>query len=125
MKFGGLNNWNSASIRNFMVMNKTVIVTAIFIISIPLILFAFLQNETEDSIYNSIFEQQKQNQKQISQGISQQIQSDLELILARLEGISNSIHTKLVGPLSNMTKSTLIDAYHKINSTTPVDRIFL
>jgi signal transduction histidine kinase len=125
MKFGGLKNWNSSSIRNFMVMNKTVIVTAIFIISIPLILFAFLQHETEDSIYNSIFEQQKQNQKQVSQGISQQIQSDLELILARLEGISNSINTKLEDPISNMTKSTLIDAYHKINSTTPVDRMFL
>jgi len=125
MKFGGLNNWNSASIRNFMVMNRTVIVTAILILSIPLILFAFLQHETEDSIYNRIVEQQKQNQKQVSQAISQQIQSDFELILARLEGISNIVNSRPEEPLPNMTKSALIDAYEKINSTTPVDRMFL
>ena len=63
MKLDGLNNWTLSSVRNFMAMNKTVIIIAILIISVPLILFAFLQHETEDSIYNSIFEQQKQNQE--------------------------------------------------------------
>ncbi|HET6590109.1 MAG TPA: sensor histidine kinase [Candidatus Nitrosocosmicus sp.] len=125
MKLDGLNNWTLSSVRNFMAMNRTVIIIAILIISVPLILFAFLQHETEDSIYNSIFEQQKQNQKQVTQGISQQIQSDFELILARLEGISNSINTNLEDPLPNMTKSALTDAYNKINDTTPVDRMFL
>lgn len=125
MKFGGLNGWNSASIRNFILINRTVIIIGVLIVSIPLILFAFLQQETENSIYTSIFEQQKQNQIQVSQGISQQIQSDIELILARLEGLASTGNIENGDFTSNSTKNLLVDEYNKINDTTPVDRMFI
>lgn len=125
MKFGGLNVWNSSAIRNFILINKTVIISAFLIIIIPLILFAFLQQETENSIYSSIFEQQKQNQIEVSRGIAQQIGSDIKLILARLEGVTLTSNIQQGDYSSNLTKGILFDTYNKINGTTPVDRMFL
>ena len=113
------------SISKFFTLNNSIYTAAIFIVIIPLVLFFHLQQETEDSIRNSIFEQQKQVQIDSSRAIAQHLQSDMELILSRLQGLAISNNIQYGDLTSNLTKSLLTDYYNKINSTTPVDRLFL
>jgi signal transduction histidine kinase len=110
---------------SFFTANNSVIIAAILIIIIPLSLFFYLQQETESSIKNSIFEQQKQNQIDASKAIATHIQSDIQLIQSRLQSLVTS-HTIRDGDFtSNVTKNLLKEYYVTINSTTPVDRLFL
>jgi signal transduction histidine kinase len=113
------------SIIKFFTVNNTILTAAIFIVIIPLVLFFHLQQETEDSIRSSIFEQQKQVQIDSSRAIAQHLQSDIELIMSRLQGLAMSSNIQDGDLTSNSTKSLLTDYYNKINSTTPVDRLFL
>ena len=113
------------SIIQFFTVNNSIYTAAIFIVIIPLVLFFHLQQETEDSIRNSIFEQQKQVQIDSTRAIAQHLQSDMELILSRLQGLAMSGSIQDGDYTSNLTKSILVDYYNKINSTTPVDRLFL
>ncbi len=124
MKLGRFNNLKE-SISKFFTVNNSIYTAAIFIVIIPLISFFYLQQETEDSIRNSIFEQQKQVQIDSSRAIAHHLQSDMELILSRLQGLAMSGNIQDGDFTSNLTKSLLIDYYNKINSTTPVDRLFL
>ena len=74
---------------------KTKEVAIIFIISIIVIsysLFFYLQNNTERDIRNSLFEQQKQRQIESTLALSQHIGSDLDSIMARLQGLANSVY---------------------------------
>ncbi|WP_458744260.1 sensor histidine kinase [Candidatus Nitrosocosmicus sp. T] len=113
------------SILKFFTVNNSIYTAAIFIVIIPLVLFFHLQQETEYSIRNSIFEQQKQVQIDSTRAIAQHLQSDVELILSRLQGLAMSGSIQDGDYTSNLTKSLLVDYYNKINSTTPVDRLFL
>jgi signal transduction histidine kinase len=113
------------SILKFFTVNNSIYTAALFIVIIPLVLFFHLQQETEYSIRNSIFEQQKQVQIDSTRAIAQHLQSDVELILSRLQGLAMSGSIQDGDYTSNLTKSLLVDYYNKINSTTPVDRLFL
>lgn len=113
------------SISKFFTVNNSIYTAAIFIVIIPLVLFFHLQQETEDSIRNSIFEQQKQVQIDSGRAIAHHLQSDMELIISRLQGLAMSGNIQDGDFTSNLTKSLLVDYYNKINSTTPVDRLFL
>ena len=124
MKRGRFDNLKE-SISKFFTLNNSIYTAAIFIVIIPLVLFFHLQQETEDSIRNSIFEQQKQVQIDSSRAIAHHLQSDIELILSRLQGLAMSGNIQDGDFTSNLTKSLLVDYYNKINSTTPVDRLFL
>ncbi len=124
MEFSRFNNVKE-SILKFFTINNSIHTAAIFIVIIPLVLFFYLQQETEDSIRNNIFEQQKQDQNDASRAIAQRLQSDMELILSRLQGLAMSSIIQDEDFTSNLTKSLLADYYYKINSTTPVDRLFL
>ena len=124
MKLNRFNNVKE-SILKFFTVNNSIHTAAIFIVIIPLVLFFLLQQETEDSIRNSIFEQQKQVQIDSTRAIAQHLQSDMELILSRLQGLAMSGSIQDGDYTSNLTKSLLVDYYNKINSTTPVDRLFL
>ncbi len=124
MKLGRFNNLKE-SISKFFTVNNSIYTAAIFIVIIPLLLFFYLQQETEESIRDSIFEQQKQVQIDSSRAIAHHLQSDIELILSRLQGLAMSGNIQDGDFTSNLTKSLLVDYYNKINSTTPVDRLFL
>ena len=124
MKLGRFNNVKE-SISKFFTVNNSIYIAAIFIVIIPLISFFYLQQETENSIRNSIFEQQKQVQIDSSRAIAHHLQSDIELILSRLQGLAMSGNIQEGDFTSNLTKMLLTDYYDKISSTTPVDRVFL
>jgi signal transduction histidine kinase len=124
MKLDRFNNLTE-SISEFFTVHNSVYIAAIFIVIIPLILFFHLQQETEVSIKNGIFDQQKQVQIDSSRAIGNHLQSDIELILSRLQGLAMTGNIQDGDFTSNLTKSLLVDYYNKINSTTPVDRLFL
>ncbi len=113
------------SFLSFFTANNSVIIAAILIIIIPLSLYFYFQQETESSIRNSIFEQQKQNQISSSKAIATHLESDIELILSRLQGLASSPSIMNGDFTSNVTKTLLKDYYKIINSSTPVDRVFL
>ena len=80
---------------------KTIIISTIIIISISFILFFYFQQQTEQSIKDNIFAQQIQNQKDATRSLAQHIQSDLNLIMAKLQGLAYSHIFK--GKISNQT----------------------
>ncbi len=72
----------------FQSVKKTVIIFTIIIISISFILFFYFQQQTEQSIKDNILDQQIQNQKDTTRSLAQHIQSDLNLIMAKLQGLA-------------------------------------
>lgn len=113
------------AVRSFFTANKSVIIVAILIVIIPISLYLYFQQETESSIRNSIYEQQKQNQIDSSKAIATHLESDIELILSRLQGLASSPSIMNWDTRSNATITLLKDYYRIINSSTPVDRLFL
>lgn len=113
------------SFLSFFTANNSVIIAAILIIIIPLSLYFYFQQETESSIRNSIFEQQKQNQIDSSKAIATHLESDIELILSRLQVLASSPSVVNGEFTSNATKTLLKDYYKIINSSTPVDKLFV
>ncbi len=113
------------AVRSFFTANKSVIIVAILIVIIPISLYLYFQQETESSIRNSIYEQQKQNQMDASKAIATHLESDIELILSRLQGLASSPSIMNWDTRSNTTITLLKDYYRIINSSTPVDRLFL
>src|SRR6476469_3732804 len=104
---------------------KTVLISTITIISVSFILFFYFQQQTEQSIKDSILSQQIQNQKDATRSLAQHIQSDLNLILAKLRGLAYSSYLQSKGFQSSDTKSFIQSYYHQINFTSPVDRLFV
>jgi signal transduction histidine kinase len=109
----------------FQPVKKTVIIFTIIIISISFILFFYFQQQTEQSIKDHILEQQIQNQKDSTKSLAQHIQSDLRLIMAKLQGLAISTYLQRGDFQSNDTKSLVQNYYHQINSSSPVDRLFV
>ncbi|MGB7954214.1 MAG: hypothetical protein WCF23_09555, partial [Candidatus Nitrosopolaris sp.] len=88
-------------------------------------LFFYLQKNTEDGIRNSLFEQQKQRQLDSTRAISQHISSDLDSVLARLQGLANSIYLQQGEVSNNKTRTLMQEIYFELNATHTVDRLFL
>ena len=113
---------------NFSGSRNTKEVAIIFIISIIVIsygLFFYLQNNTENNIRNSLFEQQKQRQIESTQALSRHIGSDLDSIMARLQSLANSVYLQQGDLLSNKTKKSMEQMYVQMNNITKVDRLFI
>jgi signal transduction histidine kinase len=108
-----------------MSVKTTIIFFTAIIISISFILFFYFQQQTEQKIKDNILEQQMQNQKDNTRSLAQHIQSDLNLIMARLQGLAYSTYLQREGFESNDTKSFMQNYYRQINSTSPVDRLFV
>ena len=104
---------------------RTVVISALIIISISFTLFFYFQQQSENSIKNTIFEQQKKNQMDTTKAISENIKSNLILIMASLQGLADSKYLQQGDFLSNNTRSFLENRYHEINEITPVDRLFI
>ena len=104
---------------------KTVLIFTIIIISISFLLFFYFQQKTEQSIKDNILAQQIQNQKDLGISLAQHIQSDFNLIMAKLEGLSHSTYIQSGDFQSNDTRNFLQNYYRVINSSSPVDRLFI
>ena len=109
----------------FQSVKKTVIISAVIIISISFILFFYFQQQTEQSIKDTILAQQIQNQKDSTRSLAQHIQSDLNLIMAKLQGLAISSYLQRQDFQSSDAKSLMQNYYHQINSSSPVDRLFV
>ncbi|MGN6623197.1 MAG: cache domain-containing protein, partial [Candidatus Nitrosocosmicus sp.] len=97
----------------------------ITIISVSFILFFYFQYQTEQSIKDNILEQQIQNQKDATKSLAQHIQSDIDSVMARLQGLAYSSQIQSKDFQSSDTKGFIQTYYHQINSTSPVDRLFV
>ncbi|MGN6615375.1 MAG: sensor histidine kinase, partial [Candidatus Nitrosocosmicus sp.] len=104
---------------------KTVWISVITIISVSFILFFYFQYQTEQSIKDNILEQQIQNQKDATKSLAQHIQSDIDSVMARLQGLAYSSQIQSKDFQSSDTKGFIQTYYHQINSTSPVDRLFV
>jgi len=109
----------------FQSVKKTVILFTIIIVSISFILFFYFQYQTEQSIKENILAQQIQNQKEATKLLAQLIQSDLDSVMARLQGLASSTFLQSQDFKSNDTKSFIQNYYRQINSSSPVDRLFV
>jgi signal transduction histidine kinase len=104
---------------------KTVLISTMTIISISFILFFYFQQQTEQSIKDNMLAQQIQNQKDSTKSLAQHIQSDLNLIMSKLQGLAYSLYLQNKDFQSSDTKNFIQSYYHQINSTSPVDRLFV
>ena len=104
---------------------KITIISIILIIGISYGLFFYLQNNTENNIRNSLFDQQKQRQIDATEALSHHISSDLDSIMARLQMLANSAILQQGEVSSNETTKLLQEVYNQINSITLVDRLFI
>lgn len=95
------------------------------IISISFALFFYFQNQTESEIKESIFEQQQKNQIDKTKAIAENVESTLNLIMAKLEGLSTSEVLQQGTFQSANTGEILNDRFEQINDITPIDRLFL
>lgn len=96
-----------------------MVVCIIVIVSISFILFYYLHKKTENNIQTSLFEQQKQLQIFVTKAVAQHIGSDLDLVMARLQGLAN---LKLIQDRklwsSSMTMASLDDSFFEMNTIT-------
>ncbi len=60
------------------------------IASSSLVLLVFLQNFTESTVRNNIYDQQIARQEEVTNSISQSISSDLGILISVLDGLANS-----------------------------------
>jgi hypothetical protein len=99
------------------------IVSIVLIISISYGLFFYFQDITESSVRNNLFTQQRDRQVMSTRTLSQHVASDLSLVEARLEGVSNSIYLQQGDLTSNKTKTFLQANFLNIDDI--VDHLFI
>jgi signal transduction histidine kinase len=104
---------------------KNVIFSAAIIIMVSFAFFFYFQHQTEMSIRDSMLEQQNQIQKDTTKALAQHIRSDMDSIMARLQGLSYSKYIQQGDFTSNQTKSVLKSYYRQMNYSTPVDRLYI
>ena len=101
------------------------IISIILIIIISYGLFFYLQNITEHSIRNSLFEQQQERQVQATQAISQHIGSDLRLVMSILQGLADSAYLQQGTLSGDKTNKLMQEKYSQANTLTTVDGLFI
>jgi hypothetical protein len=99
------------------------IISVVLIISISYGLFFYFQDITERNVKNNLFAQQRDRQIIATRDLSQHIASDLSLVTARLDGLSNSIYLQQGDLTSNETKKLMQDNFLTIDGI--VDHLFI
>ena len=104
---------------------KDIVVSIVIIITVSFAFFFYFQEQTERSIRDSMLEQQKQNQEDNTKALAQHIRSDLDSVMGRLQGLSNSKYIQQGDFTSNNAINLLKTYYLQLNSSTPADRLFI
>jgi hypothetical protein len=99
------------------------IISIMLIISISYGLFFYFQDITERNVKSNLFAQQRDRQIITTRDVSQHIASDLSLVTARLDGLSNSIHLQQGDLTNNKTKELMQDNFLNIDRI--VDHLFV
>jgi hypothetical protein len=84
--------FNKKNLLQKFTMKRIVIFFALIIISISFTLFFYFQQQSENRIKNTIFEQQLKEQTDKTKAIAEIIKSTLFLIKASLQGLAYSIY---------------------------------
>jgi hypothetical protein len=92
------------------------IISIVSIISISYGLFFYFQDITESNIKDNLFAQHRDRQIEATRTLSQHIGSDLGLVEARLESLSNSIYLQQGDLTSNKTKKLMQDNFLNIEN---------
>ncbi len=90
------------------------IISIILIVAFSYGLYFLLQDITEDSIKQSLFEQQRHRQLDSNKAVSQHIVSDIGSILANLKVIANSVYVQQGNLTGNKTEQILEEVYNDI-----------
>ena len=104
---------------------RIIIIFALIIISFSFTLFFYFQQQSENRIKNTIFEQQLKNQMDTTKALAENIKSNLFFIKASLQGLAYSKYLQEGDFLSNNSHKILESRYAQINKITPSDRLFL
>ena len=99
------------------------IVSVVLMVSSFYGLFFYFQDVTERDVKNNLFVQQRDRQVMATKVLSKNVASDLGLVEARLEGLSNSIYLQQGDLASDKTK-TLVHA-NFVNLDDIVDHFFV
>ncbi|MGI8833048.1 MAG: cache domain-containing sensor histidine kinase [Nitrososphaeraceae archaeon] len=89
------------------------IISIILIVALSYGLYFFLQDVTEDSIKQSLFEQQRQRQLDTNNGISQHIASDIDSILSKLKVVANSVYVQQGDLSGSKSEQILQEMYNE------------
>jgi signal transduction histidine kinase len=88
------------------------IISIILIVAFSYGLYFFLQDITEDSIKQSLFEQQRHRQLDSNKAVSQHIASDIDSILANLKVVANSAYVQQGNLTGYRTEQILGEVYN-------------
>jgi signal transduction histidine kinase len=91
---------------------ETGIISIILIVALSYGIYFFLQDNTEDSIKQSLFEQQRQRQLDTNKAISQHIASNMDVILTNLKVVANSIYVQQGNLTGAKPEQVLIEIYN-------------
>jgi signal transduction histidine kinase len=117
--------FNKKNLLQKFTMKRIVIFFALIIISISFTLFFYFQQQSENRIKNTIFEQQLKEQTDKTKAIAEIIKSNLFLIKASLQGLAYSIYLQEGDFVSNNTHNLMENRFRQINEITPIDRLIL
>jgi signal transduction histidine kinase len=101
------------------------IISVVAIIISSFSLFFYQQNITEQNIKDSIFNQYKNRQIESTQIISERIESDLNLIMSILQGISDSVPLQEGVLYGDRIQKLMKEKFNQINNITKVDGLFI
>jgi hypothetical protein len=99
------------------------IISVALIIAFSFSLFFYLQDITEKTIRDRLFEQQKERQLQTTESLSEHIGSDLNLVISMLDGLANSQYLQDGELYSSEAKKLLNEKYDQYRAV--INRLFL
>jgi signal transduction histidine kinase len=97
--------------------------SVIVIVIFSLVVFYVIQNLSESDVRNNLIQEQVERQRTSTMAISQHIGSDLNLVMAVLEGLANSAYLQAGELSAEKTKTLMEQEYATIQGI--VDRVFV
>ena len=102
---------------------KITLVLIVLIVGFSFASLFFIQNITKQDIENRIFEQQKGRQTEYTKIISTHMSSDLERVIAMMNGLGNSIYVQERGYSSPALKELMQEEFDKYDNI--INRLFI
>lgn len=102
---------------------KITLVLIVLIVSFSFASLFFIQDITKQDIENRIFEEQKGRQMEYTKIVSTHMSSDLERVIAMMNGLGNSIYVQEREYSSPALKELMKEEFGKYNNT--INRLFI
>jgi signal transduction histidine kinase len=103
--------------------NTIGFLSVIIIVIFSLVVFYYIQNLSEKEVRNNLIQEQVDRQRTSTMAISQNVGSDLNLVMAVLDGLANSAYLQAGELSAEKTKSLMEQEYAKVQGI--VDRVFV